>query len=148
MTKQELEQLIDLKKEINEIEHDISEIEQTDTESAPVKAGTLGRNFPCVQYKKTVSSYDPALADKCAAHLSNKRNLLEERKKKAHESEKQILEYINSIQESKARRIIQLRYVDGYSWEKIGTIMHFDRRTGERIVSRYLKQNEKRNIEK
>ena len=36
---------------------------------------------------------------------------------------------------------MQYKYVDGYSWDKIGNIMHFDRRTGERIVSRYLNQN-------
>lgn len=143
MTKKELEQLIDLKEEIKEIEQSILKIEQMDISSVPVKVDASGRNFPYIQGKMTVSSYDPALADKRAVRLYNKKTLLEERKKKAAEAERQILQYINSIQESRVRRIMQFRYIDGYSWEQIGAIMHFDRRTGERIVSRYLRQNKK-----
>lgn len=143
MTKKELEQLTDLKKEIKEIEQNISEIKQMDIGAVPVKVDASGRNFPYVQGKMTVSSYDPVLADKRAVRLYNKKALLEERKKKAVEAESQILQYINSIQESRVRRIMQFRYIDGYSWEQIGAIMHFDRRTGERIVSRYLGQNKK-----
>ena len=109
----------------------------------PVKVDASGRNFPYIQGKMTVSSYDPVQADKRAVRLYNKKTLLEERKKKAAEAEIQILQYINSIQESRVRRIMQFRYIDEYSWEQIGTIMHFDRRTGERIVSRYLRQNKK-----
>lgn len=142
MTKKELEQFIDLKKEIKEIERSISEIEQMDIGSVPVKVDASQRNFPYIQGKMTVSSYDPVLADRRAVRLYNKKVLLEARKKKADEAETQLLQYINSIQESKIRRIMQFRYNDGLTWERIGEIMHCDRTTAEKMISRYLKKNE------
>lgn len=36
---------------------------------------------------------------------------------------------------------MQYRYIDGYSWEKIGNVMHCDRTTAEKAVTRYLKKN-------
>ncbi|MDE5696594.1 MAG: hypothetical protein K2I96_04155 [Lachnospiraceae bacterium] len=143
MTKKELEQLMDLKKEINELEQSILKIEQMDIEAVPVKVDASSKNFPYIQGKMAVKSYNPVLANKRANLLYSKRVLLEERKSKAAAEETRLLHYINSIQESKVRRIMQFRYIDGYSWETIGSIMHFDRRTGERIVSRYLRQDEK-----
>ena len=142
MTKKELEQFIDLKKEIKEIERSISALEQMDIGSVPVKVDASQRNFPYIQGKMTVSSYDPVLADRRAARLYNKKVLLEARKKKADEAETQLLQYINSIQESKIRRIMQFRYNDGLTWERIGEIMHCDRTTAEKMISRYLKKHE------
>ena len=145
MTKKELEQLIDLKKEIKEIEQNILKIEQMDIGALPVKVDASGRNFPYIQGTMTVSSYDPALADKRAARLYSKKVLLEERKKQAAEAENQLLQYINNIYESKIRRIMQFRYVEGLTWERIGEILHCDRTTVEKMISRYLKKNSKNN---
>lgn len=141
MTKKELEQLIDLKKEIMEIEQNILDIKLMDIRTMPVRVDASSQGFPYVQGKATVQSYDPRLASKRDKLLYEKRILLNERKEKAAEEEKRLTQYINDIKESRVRRIMQYRYVDGYSWEKIGDIMHFDRRTGERIVSRYLIQS-------
>ncbi|MFG6367795.1 MAG: hypothetical protein K1W16_05120 [Lachnospiraceae bacterium] len=140
MTKKELEQLIDLKKEIKELEQSILKIQQMYIGDAPVAVDASRKNFPYTQGKKIVYGYDPILVEKRDRLLYEKRMLLYDRKEKAAEEERRIIQYINNIKESRIRRIIQYRYVDGYSWEKIGDIMHFDRRTGERIVSRYLKQ--------
>lgn len=141
MTKKELEQLIDLKKEIEEIEQNITHIKLMDIGTMPVRVDASSQGFPYIQSKATVQGYDPRLANKRDKLLYEKRILLNERKEKAAEEEKRLTQYINNIKESRVRRIMQYRYVDGYSWEKIGDIMHFDRRTGERIVSRYLRQN-------
>lgn len=141
MTKQELEQLIHLKQEIEELEQNIVKIESMDIQSVPIKVDASSQCFPYVQSRATVQEYDLALADKRDRLLCEKKLLLCDRKEKAAEEEKRLIQYINNIKESCIRRIMQYRYVDGYSWEKIGDIMHFDRRTGERIVSRYLKRN-------
>ncbi|MDE6365173.1 MAG: hypothetical protein K2L86_13085 [Lachnospiraceae bacterium] len=141
MTKQELEQLISLRKEIEELEQDIQHIEQMDIKAVPVKVDASSQCFPYVKSRVTVQGYDPLLADRRDRLLCEKITLLCERKKKAAEEENHLLQYINNVKESRVRRIMQYRYVEGYSWEKIGCIMHFDRRTGERIVSRYLKRN-------
>lgn len=143
MTKKELEQLIDLKKEIGELEQSIARIKLMDIGIMPIKVNASSQDFPYIPGRVTVQSYNATLADKRDRLLYEKKTLLSERKEKAAEEEKRLIQYINSIKESKVRRIMQYRYVDGYSWEKIGDIMHFDRRTGERIVSRYLKINKK-----
>ena len=143
MTKQELEQLTDLKQEIEELEKNIAKIKQMDIKEVSIKVSASSKSFPYVQGRTTVQEYDPALADKRDRLLCEKRMLLCDRKEQAAEEERRLMQYINNIKESRVRRIMQYRYVDGYSWEKIGDIMHFDRRTGERIVSRYLKRNKK-----
>lgn len=125
MTKNNLEQLIDLKKEIEEINQNILRIEQMSILSADEKA------FETVHGYDSVQSYQ---------YLYEQKELLCERKMQVAKEEAKLMQYINGIQESRVRRIMQFRYINGYSWEKIGEIMHFDRRTGERIVSRYLKQ--------
>lgn len=128
MTKKELEQLIDLKKEIKEIEQNIMKIEQMGTSSTDVKELII------------VHGYDAVQTAQLNQHLCEQKALLCERKTQVAKEENELMLYINNIQESRVRRIMQFKYLDGYSWEKIGEIMHFDRRTGERIVSRYLRR--------
>ena len=143
MTKEELEQLIDLRKEIKELEQSILKVEQMETGEVPVKVKASCQDFPYTQGRVSVKTYNPALANKRDQLLYEKRMLLNERKEKAIKEEQKLTRYINNINESRVRRIMQYRYIDGYSWEKIGCIMHFDRRTCERIVSRYLKKKKK-----
>ncbi|MDE7205295.1 MAG: hypothetical protein K2O91_26110 [Lachnospiraceae bacterium] len=141
MTKKELEQLIDLQKEIKELEQSILKIKQMDIGEAPVKVNASRQNFPYTQSKTTVHGYDPVLADKRSRRLYEKRVLLDERKKKAAEEERRLLCYINGIEESRIRRIMQFRYIEGLTWEKIGDIMHCDRTTVEKMITRYIKNS-------
>lgn len=143
MTKKELEQLINLKKEIEEIKHTISRIEQMYIGEVPVKVDASYQNFPYIQTSMSVQGYDPVLADKRDRLLYEKMILLEQRKEKAAEEEKRLMQYINCITESRIRRIMQFRYIEGFTWDKIGEIMHCDRTTVEKAISRYLKKNNK-----
>lgn len=128
MTKKDLEQLIDLRKEIEEIEQNIRKIEHMNILSTNVKE------------LNTVHGYNSIQTAQLIQYLDEQKELLYERKTRVAKEENKLMLYINSIRESKVRRIMQFKYIDGYSWEKIGEIMHFDRRTGERIVNRYLRQ--------
>ncbi len=67
--------------------------------------------------------------------------LLEERIHMAAGLETEITEYINSVNDSKVRMIMQYKYIDGYTWKKIANIMHYDRSYPEKAVTRYLKKN-------
>ena len=51
MTKKELEQLIDLKKEIKELEQSILKIQQMYIGDAPVTVDASKKNFPYIQGK-------------------------------------------------------------------------------------------------
>lgn len=100
MTKEELEQLIDLRKEIKEIEQKIKN----------EKTGCPSDNLELLKIREHM-----------AAGL-----------------EKEITEYINTVRDSRIRRIMQYKYVDGYTWKKIANIMHYDRSYPEKAVTRYL----------
>lgn len=141
MTKKELGQLIDLKKEIKEIEESILKIEQMDISSAPINVKASKKNFPYVQGHMTVPGYNPALADKRDRLLLERKMLLDARKNKAVNEERKLLQYINNIQESRIRRIMYFRFVEGYTWEEIGKIVHCDRTTAEKMIVRYLDRN-------
>lgn len=141
MTKRELEQLTDLKREIGEIEQNIAKIEQMDIKAVPIKVDASSKCFPYIQSRAVVQEYDPVLADKRDRILYEKSMLLEERKRKAAEEELMLTQYINNVKVSRVRRIMQYRYVEGFTWEKIGEIMHCDRTTAEKMITRYLKKN-------
>lgn len=141
MTKKELEQLIDLKEEIDELEQNIAKIEQMDIKSVPVKVDASCKGFPYIQGRATVQVCDPEYVNKKARLLFEKEMLLVERKERAVEEEKRLMEYINNVKESRIRRIMQYRYIDGYTWERIGEVMNCDRTTAEKMITRYLKKN-------
>lgn len=101
MTKEKLEQLIHLKKEIRELENRINR--------------------------------------KGAGYPSQDTELLEIRKSMVSALINEITEYINSVTDSRVRRIMQYRYVDGYTWYKISRVMYCDRTYPEKLVSKYLK---------
>jgi hypothetical protein len=85
LTKEKLEQLISLKKEIRELENRLNR--------------------------------------KSAGYPSQDTELLEERKSMVSDLIKEITEYINSVTDSRIRRIMQYRYVDGYTWYKISSCL-------------------------
>ncbi len=103
LTKEKLKQLIDLRKEIKEIEQ---KIKHEDTE---IPSGNTA--------------------------------LLEKRKHMAAELEKEISGYINSVDDSRVRRIMQYKYIDGYTWKRIAKIMHYDRSYPEKVVTKYLNKH-------
>ena len=90
MTKKELEQLIDLKKEIKELEQSILRIQQMYIGDAPVAVDASKKNFPYTQGKAIVHGYDPVLAKKRSEHLCEKKMLLDDRRKKAAKEKKSL----------------------------------------------------------
>lgn len=55
--------------------------------------------------------------------------------------EREIMEYINAVDNSRVRRIMQYKYVDGYTWQKIANIMHYDKSYPEKAITRYLNKH-------
>lgn len=138
MRKEELEQLNDLRKEISELEAAISRIKQQNAEQATDKVRASGREFPYIDGYKKISGINMAAVKKRKELICKKEKLLKERRHKAEETELKIMEYINSVSDSRTRRIMQYRYVEGFSWEKIASIMNYDKSYLQRIISKYL----------
>ena len=141
MKKEDLEQLNDLRKEIAELEAAIIRLRQQKTETATDKVRASGKYFPYVNGYKTIFGLNMAAEGERKELLDKKELLLTRRKRKAEETELRIMEYINSVQDSRIRRIMQYRYIDGYKWEKISSIMNCHRSTLEKAVYKYLDKN-------
>ena len=141
MTKEDLEQLCDLRKEIAELEYKIARLSSRGSRIVSDKVQASSKDFPYTQTTVKIEGYDYAGDQKSRRQLRQKRILLQQRKEQAEALELRITQYINSIPDSGIRRIIDYKYIEGYTWEKIGRIFHCDRTTAEKRVSNYLKEN-------
>ncbi len=138
MTKEELEQLISLRKEISELEAAISKIKRQKTECVIDKVRASGSEFPYIDGFKKISGTNMAAVRKRREQICKKEKILDERRQRAEAEEIRIMEHINSVQDSRIRRIMQYRYVEGFSWEKIADIMNYDKSYLQRLISKYL----------
>ena len=141
MTKEDLEQLCDLRKEITELEYKIAKLKSRGSRIVSDKVQESSKEFPYVQTTVKIEGYDYAGEQKSRRLIRQKKILLQQRKEQAEALELRITMYINSIPDSKIRRIIEYKYIEGYTWEKIGRIFHCDRTTAEKKVSNYLKEH-------
>lgn len=135
MTKEELGQLIDLSKEIKELEHKIKVLSQRKGKESQDRVSASYNEFPYIKGHATVTGYIET------AEIDNIIYLLEQRRKKAAESERRITEYINTIEDSKIRRMMQYRYIEGCTLGEIGEYMHCDRTTVEKTITKYLNEH-------
>ena len=141
LTKEKLNQLSDLREEISELEKQISRIQQKVIGTTMDKVKASFHEFPYIEGNVLISGFDSIALERRDSLVRNKIQLLNARKIKAQELENEITEYINSISESRIRRIMQYRYVDNLTWAEVGELVHCDRTTAEKIVSRYLEEN-------
>ena len=141
MTKEDLEQLCDLRKEIAELEYKIARLSSRGSRIDSDKVQASSKDFPYVQTTVKIEGYDYVGDQKSRKQLRKKRILLQQRKEQAEALELRITQYINSISDSGIRRMIDYKYIEGYTWEKIGRIFHCDRTTAEKRVSNYLKEH-------
>lgn len=120
MTREKLEQYVDLQKEIEELKARIkkteSEIERIEEEGT-VKDKVMGGLGGLQSFK--IEGYP-------TQQLSRKRTLLYSRKAtlaslemEVSETLNQVEEFIASIEDSRMRRIINLRYIENLPWNKV-----------------------------
>lgn len=140
MTKEELNQLNDLKEEIKELEQELERLHQRKIESTFDKVKASYSGFPYIQGNATIYGYNVQAEHAKNQAIENKIKILAARQAKAKKEEEKIQNFINTVNESKIRRILEYRYVKGYTWGKIGELMHCDRTTAEKIISKYLAQ--------
>ena len=138
MTKEQLEQLADLRQEIKELECKLEVLKNKKIDSVTDKVKASGKNFPYIQGSACVSGYDTQAHESNIKTINRCIELLTTRKRKAEKLELEITEYINSIDDSRIRRMMQFRYVEGYTLERIGKVMNCDRTTVIKSLAKYL----------
>lgn len=140
MQKEELEQLKDLRAEIRELQKKIVYLQQKKIGDASDKVQASRADFPYTQGSAMISGFNEQAYQRQQEQINNNMLLLVQRQRAAEKLERRITEYINTVTDSRLRRIMQYRYVEGYTWENIGKVMHCDRTTAEKMVTRYLRQ--------
>jgi DNA-directed RNA polymerase specialized sigma24 family protein len=141
MTKEELGQLTSLKAEIHDIQRKITELDSRETPMVQDKVRSSGKEWPYIDGHTTIYGVDEYEAHRMRAKRMELMSTLKARLAKAEALEAGIEEYISTIEDSRVRRMIEYRYVRGYTSENVGRLMHCDRTTVEKTIKRYLKDH-------
>jgi DNA-directed RNA polymerase specialized sigma24 family protein len=141
MTKKELEQFASLKAEIKDIRRRMDELDGTETPMVQDKVRSSGKEWPYIEGHATIHGIDVYEAHRMGTKRAELISALKARLAKAEALETGMEEYINTIEDSRVRRIIEYRYVNGYKPEKVGKLMHCDRTTVEKTIKRYLESH-------
>lgn len=141
MTKEQLGQLRSLRREISELTDKIRELEAKPGTMVSDKVQASMKDFPYIETSVKIEGLDMVHDRKTRQQIESRKMLLIERRQQAQELELQITEYINRVEDSRLRRMMEYRYVEGKTWEQIGTIMNCDRTTAEKSITKYLQEN-------
>lgn len=141
MTKSELEQLLDLRKEIQELDAKVEKMQEQRVGKVTDRVQASIPDFPYVRTTKTITGVDNKGSRKRRRELTESELLLLKRRQQAVDTEYKISQYIKSINDSRIRRIISLRYEEGLSWDKVAAAMNCDRTYPEKLLTKYLKEH-------
>ena len=131
MTKNELVEYCDLKKEIKDLEDRIDKIHKTsEMISDTVQNG----------YKHRAVIYGVDLKRKRKLHMYEDR--LQEFYDKLFEEQNKIEDYIEMIPYSNIRLIFRYRYIDGFNWNQIQVLMKYNHEdTARKKHDKFLEEN-------
>ncbi len=141
MTKEELGQLIDLRKEIKELDEKIERLKKQRVGNVSDRVHASMQEFPYCYTTVTITGVDQKESKKRRAVITENEMLLLKRRQQAVDAEYRISKFIANIEDSKMRRIISLRYEEGHSWTEVADIMNYDRTYPSKAVTKYLKEH-------
>lgn len=139
-----LEQYISLKAEIKEIESRIHRLQgklQRINDEGNVRYAVKGGDGG--QQTFHIEGFPVAEEDEAKYLLSKNIRLLEDRRAKAAEQVVEVEQYINTIEDSRMRRMITLRYLDNLSWWKVANRMGngYTEDSCKKQMERFLKES-------
>lgn len=139
-TKELLKQYNDLQKEIKELEQ---RIERVKNKKIQVVSDTV-KGSPYFPYNERVIKVTGIEADRKEQQIDKLNNILYKRRAKCKELAFQIEEFINTIPDSRTRRVFSLRYIDGLSWLQIARrIERYDESYPRKVIhDKYLEKLE------
>lgn len=140
MTKGELEQLLDLRKEIRELDAKVERMQKQRVGKTIDKVQASMKEYPYVHTTRTITGLDNK-DKKHRRELTESEILLLRRRQQAVDAEFKISQYIKNVSDSRIRRIISLRYEEGLSWERVASAMNCDRTYPEKLLNKYLNEH-------
>lgn len=141
MTKEELGQLLDLRKEIKELDAKVERLQGQRVGKVTDRVHASMKDFPYCYTTKTITGVNQKESKKRRRALTESEMSLLKRRQQAVDAEFRISKFIESIKDSKIRRIVSLRYEEGYLWSEVAQLMNVDRTYPEKMITKYLREH-------
>lgn len=129
MTKRELNQLRDLRREIRQDAERLAELETRATRITQTLSGM------------PAGAGDGKKLEREAAAIADLRSLIEEKESRCREQLVRLEKYIQSIPDSLTRQIFTMRFVQGKSWRRIAIDTRNSEENVRQICHRYIMNN-------
>ena len=136
MTRERLSRLQAIQKEIDILKR---EIDYTTAEGAPYVTDVVtgsSSSFPYLKRRFTISGYD---WDSYHAKLDKLNEKLKAKLNELLDEIDELLDFINTIDDSTLRMILWLKYVKGYTWEQIGSEIGYSARSVRMKHAKFIK---------
>jgi hypothetical protein len=138
MIKEELSQIIQLKKEIKLLIKKLQQLSYGDNETIVTDKvrGSMSQ-FPYLPRTFTITGREE-MSDECLAKRDEVAGKIRIKTQKLFELVNKAFGFIDSIQDSTIRQIFTYRYIDGLTWEQTGECMDCSRETVRRKHDIYI----------
>lgn len=135
MNQKTLIQYQNLVKEIEELKNRISEVQKLS--SAQVVKDSVSGSNPHFPYQKNIFAIEGIEQTN-----SRQQKILQKRIERCERLKLEIEEFIDTIEDSKTRRVFWLRYIHGYSWERVSRALGgWDESYARKIHDRWWLKN-------
>lgn len=132
MTLELLEQYADMRREAQMWERELDELRRKNSVVKDTVRGSMS-SFPYTSHPVTIQGVPEP-----SKRFSAREKRLEERRERLAEQLAEIDDFIDSLEDSQLRQIIQYRYVKGYSWVKTAQMVHNKESTVRMRIQRYF----------
>lgn len=138
MELKKLEQFMDKTKEIKILENRILEIQQEAEECVSDTVRASSKSFPYTQHTVRITGIDMKKRER----VNRVREKLIRRKTALYHELEEIENFIEDVEDSKVRLIIELRYIKGMSWNMVAQKVYGypNGDTARKKIKRYFKE--------
>jgi len=139
MIKEELSQIIKLKKEINQLRQKLQELNYGDNDNIVTDKvrGSMSQ-FPYLPRSFTITGREE-MSEECLQERNEVAIKIRTKTQKLMEKVNKAFEYIENIEDSTIRQILTYRYIDGLTWEQTGECMSYSWETVRKKHDKFIK---------
>lgn len=138
MTKQQLENYIHLSGEIADLKRERARLEKKLHQTIKITVQGSSPEYPYTLHPITINGRD----SKSEKKLEKKINEIKEKETLLAKEEKSIRQWIDTIPESRMRRLMRYRYVDKYSWVRLALALKYNSADAARMAhNRYINKD-------
>lgn len=139
MIKEELSQIIKLKKEIKQLNEKLQELSYGDNETIVTDKvrGSMAQ-FPYLPKSFTITGREE-MSEECIKERNEMGVRIRLKTQSLMEKINKAYEFIDSIEDSTVRQIMVYRYIDGLTWEQTGECMSYSWETVRKKHDKLLK---------